>query len=202
MSIVRPVEREQGGGAARAVHARVMAALGQRGGAGLPLRVGQVACGDGGTCRLWAERGHEVFGVDESRALIALARRQARHAGLEITFNVATAMALPWPDHSMDMCLNSGASESAYWREIGLDEMVRVLKPGGALCLTNDDAAVRRSLAHRGMLVLDRFELARCAARTPLARAWWTLMHALASLRLAGKIPVAGSMLLALKAPH
>ena len=95
MSIVRFVESGRDDGAARTVHASVMAILGQRGAMAFPLRVGQIACGAGKACRVWAERGHEVFGVDESHALIMLARRHARDDGLEVSFDVASGMALP-----------------------------------------------------------------------------------------------------------
>lgn len=199
MSIVRNVEREREVGAARAVHASVLAVLGQRGMAAFPLRVGQVACGDGSACRLWAARGHEVFGVDESHALITLARRHARDGGLEIGFDVASTMSLPWPDCGMDLCLNEHAPAPGLWRDIGLDEMVRVLKPGGALHFTCADTDTASSLRARGMLVLDRFDLARAEADTRLARTGWLLMGAMVRLGFVRKMQRTGGALLAFK---
>lgn len=199
MSIVRYVEPRADDDAARSVHARVMAILGQRGAMTFPLRVGQLDCGDGKACRVWAERGHEVFGVDESHALIMLARRHARDDGLEVNFEVASTMALPWPDASLDLCLNDGTPEPEYWRDTGLDEMVRVLKPGGVLYFTRADPDTERRLRARGLLVLDRYDLARRAARTVLARTGWTVMGAMARLGVLCTMRLRSGALLAFK---
>ena len=179
-----------------------MAILGRRGTTAFPLRVGQLACGEGSACRLWAERGHEVFGVDESQALITLARRHARDCGQEVSFDVASTMALPWPDRSLDLCLHGGAPEPAYWRDIGLDEMVRVLKPGGALYFSCADPDTERSVRARGMLVLDRFDLARRAAGTLLARARWTVIGTMARMGFLRTAQRTGSALLAFITAH
>jgi len=95
------------------------------------LQVGEVGCGDGARCRLWAARGHQVYGVDQDPARIAAARRD--DAG--VLFDLASASALPWPDRSMDLCLVHGAlAQGPEWPR-RLAELVRVLKPGGVLYL-------------------------------------------------------------------
>lgn len=99
------------------------------------LNVAEVGCGDGERCRLWAARGHQVFGVDRDAGRIALARRHAFDGEREILFDVADAGALPWPDRSMDLCLGPAlAATDADWRGM-LDELARVLRPGGSACL-------------------------------------------------------------------
>ena len=111
-------------------------ATGRSGGA---MQVADVGCGAGVQCRLWAGRGHQVYGADINKALIALARRRAREAGLGIRFEVASATALPWPDRSMDLCIAPGLIEHvADWRGC-LAEFVRILKPGGALYLSTSN---------------------------------------------------------------
>lgn len=106
---------------------------------GAPMQVADVGCGEGVQCRLWAERGHQVHGADINKALIALARKRAREAGLGIAYEVASATALPWPDRSMDLCIVPELIEHvADWRGC-LAEFVRILKPGGALYLSTSN---------------------------------------------------------------
>lgn len=100
-----------------------------------PLNVAVVACGDGARCRLWAARGHRVFGADHDRDAILRARARAFEAQLEILFDLADGAALPWPDRCMDLCLGPALPGCAGdWRAC-LDEMARVLRPGATLLL-------------------------------------------------------------------
>lgn len=98
-------------------------------GAGV-LNVAEIGCGAGARAVRWAERGHQVYGVDRDQARIALARRRAADAGVEILFDVGAASALPWPDRSMDVCI----VPLRLWQVCGT-ELLRVLRPGGALYL-------------------------------------------------------------------
>lgn len=128
-----------GGAAARERFAAIMATLAARGAVGAPMNVADVGCGSGVQSRLWAARGHQVFGADINKALIALARKRALEAGLEIAFEVACATALPWPDRSMDLCIAPALIEHvADWRGC-LAQLVRILKPGGALYLSTSN---------------------------------------------------------------
>lgn len=118
------------------IQAAVLRALGQPTGV---LRVADIGCGAGTQCRLWAAAGHRVCGADISEALIALARDRAQQAGLAIDFTVASATALPWADQSMDLCLAPELLEHvADWSGV-LCEMLRVLKPSGALFLSTSN---------------------------------------------------------------
>lgn len=100
------------------------------------LDVVDIGCGAGTQCRIWAERGHNVCGVDINEPLIELARRRAREAGLAIRFETGSATQLPFPDESMDVCLLPELLEHVEdWRAC-LREAARVLKPGGVLYLS------------------------------------------------------------------
>lgn len=143
------------------------------------LNVADVGCGAGERCRLWARQGHQVYGADLSAAAIAQARSRARAEGLEILLDVAAANALPWPDGAMDVCLVGGVlARAPDWR-LCLAEGLRVLRPGGALCIGADCRALggmlRRELARHGARGVDRFDLAMpwppCAPLRWLARA-------------------------------
>lgn len=71
------------------------------------LNVVDIGCGAGTQCRIWAERGHNVFGIDVNEPLIELARRRAQEAGLAIRFETGSATQLPLKDESMDGCLSA-----------------------------------------------------------------------------------------------
>lgn len=100
------------------------------------LDVLDIGCGAGTQCRLWAEAGHRVHGLDVNAPLIDLARRRAAQAGFAIVFEVGTATELPYAENSMDVCLMPELLEHvADWRRC-VDEAVRVLRPRGLLFLS------------------------------------------------------------------
>jgi SAM-dependent methyltransferase len=189
-----------------ATYARVLAALGET---AAPFNVGQVGCGDGAECRLWARRGHRVFGADQDAAMIAQARRVAREAGQEILFDVACGEALPWPDRSMDVVLAGAVlDDPARWRGC-LSELVRVLRPGGALCLGAGAESVLSwqrwqgvsvRLAHHGLACLDHIDLAGLGSGARARRAAFALLRAAPPLRLCARAALPASGLLAFKA--
>jgi SAM-dependent methyltransferase len=138
--LYRHFDTERGGEAARerctAIRAVLERVMGRAPGA---LDVGDIGCGAGTQCRVWAEKGHRVHGVDINKALIALARKRADEAALAIGFDVACATALPWADRSMDVCLIPDLLQHVGdWRAC-LSEAVRVLRPGGALYLSTSN---------------------------------------------------------------
>ena len=100
------------------------------------LDVADIGCGAGTQCRLWAARGHRVFGVDVNEPLIRLAEKRAAEEGVEIKFEVGSATALPWADRTMDVCLVPELLEHvADWQSC-VNEAARVLRPGGLLYLS------------------------------------------------------------------
>lgn len=103
------------------------------------LDVADIGCGAGTQCRLWAERGHRVYGADINASLVELGRQRAQDAGLDIRFDVASATALPWPDQSMDLCIAPELLEHVGDWEACIAEFVRILRPGGALYLSTSN---------------------------------------------------------------
>jgi ubiquinone/menaquinone biosynthesis C-methylase UbiE len=100
------------------------------------LHVADIGCGSGTQCRLWAELGHRVHGLDVNAPLIELAKRRAREDSLEIVFDVGSATDLPYPDSSMDVALLPQLLEHVADWEKCLNEAVRILKPGGLLYIS------------------------------------------------------------------
>lgn len=100
------------------------------------LDIADIGCGAGTQCLLWAELGHRVYGIDINQPLIELARERSLAAGQSISYEVGSALNLPWPDASMDVCLILELLEHVDDWKSCLKECARVLRPGGILFLT------------------------------------------------------------------
>ena len=109
-------------------------------------RVLDVGCGTG-TQALWVSRAHPdalVVGLDGDARVLEIAKRKAARAGLEIAFDEGLATALPYPSARFDRVISSlvfhhlplGDKRSA------LDEIHRVLAPGGSFVLVDFGAPV------------------------------------------------------------
>ncbi|WP_162448528.1 methyltransferase domain-containing protein [Phytoactinopolyspora mesophila] len=83
--------------------------------------------------------GGRVVGLDASAAMIEVAERRAAGAGVEVGFRIADAMNLPEADSSFDVCRSERVLQWLPDPARAVAEMVRVLRPGGRLCLTDTD---------------------------------------------------------------
>jgi ubiquinone/menaquinone biosynthesis C-methylase UbiE len=98
--------------------------------------VADIGCNAGSQSLLWAELGHRVYGVDINQPLLDLARERALGAGYQIQFLLGSAVSLPLPDRSVDICLAVELLEHvADWKGC-LKEFTRVLRPGGVLFMS------------------------------------------------------------------
>lgn len=100
------------------------------------LDVADIGCGAGILSQAWAELGHRVHGLDVNAPLIELARQRAAERGLNIEFQVGSAVDLPWDHDSMDVCLVPELLEHVAPWAACLDEFARVLRPGGVLYIS------------------------------------------------------------------
>ena len=105
-------------------------------------RVLDVGCGTGSlSVALKASAGPagSVHGIDASREMIHLARRNASRAGVNVTFQVGLAEALPFPDGTFDLVVSQLAIHHLPddLKQSAFGEMHRVLKAGGR-CLIVD----------------------------------------------------------------
>ena len=136
-------QSEATAGRFRRVQALVLRVAAQNGLSG-PLDVADIGCGAGTQSRMWAERGHRVFGVDVSEPLIELARQRAQEHAVETRFEVGSATTLPWADGSMDVCLMPELLEHvADWKSC-ITEAARVLRRGGVLYLSTTNVLCPR----------------------------------------------------------
>jgi 2-polyprenyl-6-hydroxyphenyl methylase/3-demethylubiquinone-9 3-methyltransferase len=104
------------------------------------LDVADIGCGAGTQALLWAVGGHRVCGLDISEQLVELARKRASESVLAADFRLGSALRLPWPDESMDICLVIELLEHVSQWQVCLRECARVLRPMGILFLTTTNA--------------------------------------------------------------
>jgi len=120
----------------RSVRDTILRVLDQRNGPGRKYDVVDIGCNAGGQCGVWAENGHRVHGLDINEPLLDLARKRAAESGQEIDYRLGTAIDLPWPSESMDICIALELLEHvAEWNSC-VGEFTRVLRRGGALYLS------------------------------------------------------------------
>ncbi len=90
-----------------------------------------VGCGGGILSEELARAGMAVTGVDPMPESIEAARRHAAAAGLAIDYRVGAGEALPFGDASLDVVLCCDVLEHVEAVEPVLEEIARVLRPGG-----------------------------------------------------------------------
>jgi SAM-dependent methyltransferase len=102
-------------------------------------RVLDLACGIGTTTRLMArEFGLDAIGLDISEANSAKARESfPSDSRFSATFVTATAEAMPFPDESFDAVVCECAISTFTDQPRVLAEIVRVLKPGGVVGISD-----------------------------------------------------------------
>jgi ubiquinone/menaquinone biosynthesis C-methylase UbiE len=95
-------------------------------------RVLEVAPGPGYFCVELARRGSfSITGLDISHTFVKIAAKNAEEAGVEVDFQQGSASNLPFPRGSFDFLLCRAAFKNFARPVIALQEMCRVLKPGG-----------------------------------------------------------------------
>ena len=91
-----------------------------------------------GTLAIWIKQQHpqaEVTGIDCDPAILALATKKARQAGVPVLFARAMSCRLPYPDEHFDRVVSSLFFHHLSWaeKEQTAQELWRVLKPGAEL---------------------------------------------------------------------
>lgn len=84
-----------------------------------------------------------LTGVDLSPAMLAIAEDRARQLGRTVDLRTGDAQALAFPDRSFDTVVCTLSMCGIPDPRLGIEEMLRVLRPGGLLLLADHvDAAV------------------------------------------------------------
>jgi SAM-dependent methyltransferase len=114
-----------------------------------PACVVDVGCGDGSAAALAARRnpGHHMIGLDWSSGSL----RQARALGLTVVQAGVDPPGLPVASQAADIVIMSELIEHLVDTDSALDEVFRVLKPGGSLLLSTPNLA---AWYNRGLVAL------------------------------------------------
>ncbi len=97
-----------------------------------------LCCGTGDIAFALAQKGADITGLDFSDKMLEVAQARLQNPamqGRQIKFMQGDAQKLPFPDNSFDaVTMGYGLRNLASW-ETGLQEMVRVAKPGGRIVI-------------------------------------------------------------------
>lgn len=117
------------------VHSKMLDLLMQGGPRDPSSCIIDVGCGTGRLLRAVADRWPEaqLFGVDPAEQMVSEATRLNPGA----VFKLASAEALPFPDQAADIVLSSLSFHHWANQQKGLEEIARVLRPGGLFCLAD-----------------------------------------------------------------
>jgi ubiquinone/menaquinone biosynthesis C-methylase UbiE len=121
-------------------------------------RVLDVGCGTGYWMHQFCRLGAHVSASDLSDVSLEICRRRAELYGLDVDFKHGHAEKLPYPDASADHINCLAVIHYSQFPERCMQELYRVLKPGGTLCF---------SVHYKVLLLRSRFlfKLALAAAR-------------------------------------
>jgi ubiquinone/menaquinone biosynthesis C-methylase UbiE len=100
-------------------------------------RVLDVAAGNGNATLAAARRFAHVTSTDYVPELLEAGRRRAEAEGLHVTFEVADAEALPYPDASFDVVLSTFGTMFTPDHPKSASELLRVCRPGGRIGLAS-----------------------------------------------------------------
>jgi ubiquinone/menaquinone biosynthesis C-methylase UbiE len=99
-----------------------------------------IGCGSGRTTMPLCQKGYKIIGIDLTPEMIASAKQIAGQNNLNIDYRVRDATDLKFEDNFFDNAIfaNNGWCQIPVWqkRQMALNEIYRVLKPGGIFIFT------------------------------------------------------------------
>jgi len=124
-------------------------------------------CGTGFLAFELASRGHGVTGIDFAPAMLAEARRKAAELVATVKFEEADAEQLPYPAASFDLLVSRHLLWTLPHPEQAIDEWIRVLRPGGRLCVVDGQFSIAGADAQQQPLARRTDEYATIADQLP-----------------------------------
>ena len=98
-------------------------------------RVLDVGCGNGYVVSRFALEGAEAHGIDLTGRAVEITAKRLEHMGLAANLQVMDAQELRFPDGHFDCVTSMGVLHHVPDTQRALDEIYRVLRPGGRLIL-------------------------------------------------------------------
>jgi SAM-dependent methyltransferase len=126
-------------------------------------RVLDVGCGNGYVLAQYARHGAEAHGIDLTETAVSLSRKRFQLAGLTGTFQRTDGDTIPYPDATFDIVCSMGVLHHIENPRPMLDEIHRVLRPGGELILM---MYYRYSWKHLVVHPMKRLLDPRCRGKT------------------------------------
>lgn len=100
-------------------------------------QVVDIACGEGYGSFILAQEAESVLGVDISESTVTHAQGLYQRENLK--YQVGSCLKIPAADHSVDVVISFETIEHIHEHEDFLNEIQRVLRPGGVLCMSTPD---------------------------------------------------------------
>jgi ubiquinone/menaquinone biosynthesis C-methylase UbiE len=122
----------------------------------------EIAPGPGYFCIELAKLGpYAIRGVDLSESMVRIARKKAEEAGVHVDFQHGNSSNLPFPQGTFDLLVCRAAFKNFAQPVKALQEMWRVLKPGGRGLLIDlrrdaSPATVSRAVEQMGLGAVNR----------------------------------------------
>lgn len=109
-------------------------------------------------CRL-AQRGLECHVVEPSETMLDKARRRMVEFGVQLHWVRGIAETLPYPDHTFDRVLIDAAIDHLAAPDVGVREMLRVLKPDGRFIVSFVNyAGLSKHVSRAVYAIMRRFD--------------------------------------------
>jgi len=105
----------------------------------------EVAPGPGYLALDMARLGHQVTGLDISRTMVEIAVAKAHGEGVTVDFRHGDATAMPFEADRFDLIICQAAFKNFRDPVAALDEMHRVLRPGGTALIQDLNAGATRA---------------------------------------------------------
>ena len=129
----------------------------------------EVAPGPGYHALELARLGYHVTGLDISRTMVEIATAKARAEGVTVDFRHGDVTAMPFEADRFDLIVCQAAFKNFREPVAALDEMHRVLRPGGTAVIQDLNAAATRAEIAAEVARMDLNPVNAAAVRFTLA---------------------------------
>ncbi|MBN2150609.1 MAG: class I SAM-dependent methyltransferase [Candidatus Lokiarchaeota archaeon] len=140
-------------------------------------KVLDVGCGPGRLALMIAEGSakNDVTGVDYSPAMVSIASKKAREAGVadRLHFKEGDVLSLPFPSGTFDAVISSFSVHEWPSLEVAIDEVLRVLRVHGAALLFSAPASIAKEAYSQLKAQVGRFDALFMKMITGSCKATW-----------------------------